>query len=215
MTTTIRSFDGETMLHIDPESAGGHWVLAQREGESGWIGDSYRRAELLAALGAVSTADMAREIAEAQRGADEWRARAEEADLALKGRNEAQDRAEVARANAVALAAERDHWQARAEKAEATIAAVREHVEDDHIWWPKSAQREGLRKILDPKPAFTLPTEAGARFEATHKGTGTRNEFVTFTDGSNAVYVLHEGTYWVAEDVMNGFEGFRLLGADQ
>ena len=144
--------------------------------ERQWAGN-HSTADILDVLGAVPIADMAREIGEAERGADEWKA--------------------------------------RAEKAEATVAAVREHVEDDHIWWPKSAQREGLRKILDPKPAFTLPTEAGARFEATHKGTGTRNEFVTFTDGSNAVYVLHEGTYWVAEDVMNGFEGFRLLGADQ
>ena len=125
--TTIKNRQGNAHVRVSPDQFTANTCVS--------LDGSIRcvhvpTADLLDALGAVPTADMAREIAEAQREANEWKA--------------------------------------RAEGAEATIAAVREHVENDDIWWPKSAQREGLRKILgaqaNPAPESDVAKDDDARY---------------------------------------------------
>ena len=100
-------------------------------------------------------------------------------------------------------------WQTRAEKAEATIERVREAT----AIWGGSQLRAAVLAALDPKPAFTLPTEAGTVIEATAKD-GSYCQFVTITGLSHPAYAMGESIYW-AEDVLGCFTGHRLLGADQ
>lgn len=127
---------------------------------------------------------------------------------------EASERAEVAHAKAVALAAERDHWKARAEKAEAAITRMREW-RDFHGSGMTAAAREDFDATLDPKPAFTLPTEAGARFTAVDN-CGKRSVFEAVHDGPD-IHYLNRRTYviWSGGNVMDYCTDHRMVGADQ
>ena len=105
----------------------------------------------------------------------------------------------------------RDEWKARAEKAEATVAAVR-------AWRDGEEQFDALDAILNPRPAFTLPTEVPARIEA--KRDGKTYTFYLWTNGSGTSNDL----IWVDEDdwthslsparLLERFTDHRLIGAE-
>lgn len=173
-THTIKSYFGKTLdVTLKGDSIHLGCQRGAAEGDAGHL-RIYKRDDLLDALGAVSTADMARVIGEAQREANEWKA--------------------------------------RAEKAEAVIERVRALTVDGDGEW---IHRGDLRGALDPKPAFTLPTEAGARFKAVDN-CGKRSVFEAVHDGPD-IHYLNRRTYviWSGENVMDYCTDHRLIGADQ
>lgn len=217
---TIKSYFGKTLdVTLKGDSIHLGCQRGAAEGDNGHL-RIYKRADLLDALGAVSTADMAREIGEARNDAREWKARAERATEALGASQErcnehvqeASERAEVARAKAVALAAERDHWQDRAEKAEAAIDRVTALTQcGAHSLLP-----ETILSALADQPAFTLPTEAGA-FVSARNEYGDRYEFEMWTNGADSRWMDTSGGYspLTATELLDEFTDHRLIGADQ
>lgn len=111
--------------------------------------------------------------------------------------------------------AERDEWKARAEKAEAAIQRAREAADEAGGWLAPGL----IEKALSDKPAFTLPTEAGARFEARMKQDPEQTRTFTTFVGSpgEVVYAYFTGQYgWYTYDANDVFEDFtdhRLIGA--
>lgn len=168
------------------------------------------RAEDAEAFGGAAVKRAEEAEAEALEQAKLVRTWADRADRAEEGLGEMRDAYRMLGASHALLLSERDEQRARAEKAEATVARVREATA---IWGDRF--RPAVLAALDPTPAFTLPTEAGVRFVATHKATGSQSVFKTFDGGTETAYIHNAGTYWVAEDLLRDFEDFRLIGADQ
>lgn len=92
---------------------------------------------------------------------------------------------------------------ARAEAAEAKLEKVRE-------WVRENGWLTALDAILNRPAPFTLPTEAGARFEAERlDGTWT---FTTVIGRGEPVYTNDEDECWyTASEVMADWENHRLL----
>ena len=137
-------------------------------------------------------------------------------DLALKGRNEAQDRAEMAQAKAVALAAERDRLLATIER----IDAVRRDFYEVRGDWADpqgaAALKAQMERAILGDPPFTLPTEAGALVSARNEY-GDRYEFELWTNGADSRWMDTSGGYSPldAAALLSDFTGHRLIGADQ
>jgi hypothetical protein len=172
----------------------------------------YRTADLLAALDATANTDV-QHRADAYEDATRWQTAAEENE---RWADEWKRKAEESEANASAqietasnLRAERDEWKARAEKAEATIARVEAVLDGAGAFTPT---KDEIRAALDPKPAFTLPTEAGVKFEARY---GSEWEtYTTYSDGNgNAIY-RGDGGFNDGDYIMRCYVDHRLLGAE-
>ena len=108
---------------------------------------------------------------------------------------------------------ERAAWQKRAEEAEAALTAAkawfganqnRDAWADGKQW---RAARESLREILDPRPAFSLPTEVGAGIVANN---GTEHELRLYSDGLWFAKTITHG--YTPEQVMRHFTDHRLIG---
>ena len=106
--------------------------------------------------------------------------------------------------------------KARAEKAEAAVVKVMAWAHDWRDEYGREAFKE-LDAILDPlrpKPAFTLPTEAGAVVEYTDHGGATQRWFRT--RDSQRPWVDREGNTWhdagLERDVAGSFT--VLIGAE-
>ena len=111
-----------------------------------------------------------------------------------------------------------NEWKARAEKAEAALGRVEEVLTNGDIIFGESVEAAFI-KALRPKPAFTLPTEAGARFTAQGKydAIGQRTEFITFTGGAAPRYIVadkDEDVCYTGAGVMTHYEDHRLIGAE-
>ena len=109
-----------------------------------------------------------------------------------------------------------DDWKARAEKAEATVERVRKWA----VFNLSDAHHKALLKNIDP-PAFTLPTEAGARFDARYNEScmgmaGQSTVFTTLAGMSDPRYVADDDPtiIYTADEVRRDFEDFRLIGAE-
>lgn len=187
--------------------------------ERQWAGN-HSTADLLDALDAVPVAEANQSIEhelaqrdEAVRLSHEYRNRAEKAE-ALVGverafKEKAVTRAEEAEAEALEQAKLVRTWADRAEKAEALVARVQRlrDVSGDTVGV------EELDAILDPKPAFTLPTEAGAGITAhASDWTTTPIELRLFSDG---LWHAQNGKGYTPKQVLDRFTGHRLLGADR
>ena len=99
---------------------------------------------------------------------------------------------------------------ARAEKAEATIARVREldwrgNYTADYV-------QNKIAAALDPKPAFVLPTEAGAGICARIRTSHEEEELRLFSTG--LWMSAYNGAFYTPESVMDNFTDHRLIGAE-
>ena len=197
--------------------------------------------ELLAALDATPNAEVAKlpvtaeqynttvtelhaKISRAHSGKDSWKRKAQELEAS---RDEWKARAERWAESKESWKADAAEWQTRAEKAEATVAkvnlALSRHPEpcadtEFSCGW-KSAVLEVVAAVT-PAPAFTLPTEAGARFEATMKQDPAQTRtFTTYAGTDDCLYSYDDPKYgrytYTAAEAKEHFTDHRLLGADQ
>ena len=200
--TTINATEGVARVHINASQIHDSHTFIYFVESSAFA--HVPTADLLAALDATANTDVADKClayaANVAESRDEWKACAE--------------RWAESKESWKADAAE---WQTRAEKAEAAVERVRELAER----W----RTPELLAALDPKPAFTLPTEAGVRFTAKRTGwPDDASEFVTLSDGNGKAfyfipddpdgYTDEESRIWPAEGVMSKWTDHRLIGAE-
>lgn len=214
--TTIKSRTTERTLEISPMSYGGTCLEIVDAGDIGRA-IIVNRAELLAALGAVPSSDLA----------DEMNRRIV-AEQEFKGERR---RVEEAEAESLEQARLVRTWADRAEKAERAEANWKLAFKnrDDEVtrlqgivdavieWRDGEEQFDKLDAILNP-PAFTLPTEAGARFEADLTQNGETRTFTTFVGWDTTIYSYEDPRYgWYtydAEGVFDDFTNHRLIGPE-
>ena len=205
--TTIKSVSEAAALSVDPYRDGTTDVAASRGTREVFHG-IFKTADLLAALDATANTDVAKlhfeEVGEQDYRAgspyrykiayEHWRRLAQERKTA---------------------ADERAEWKARAEKAEASLDAAREIIARVRALLVfGTIEGDELRTALDPKPAFILPTEAGAGIRCTgptESGLSYFTEMRLFSDGR---WRDSEGCAWDAETVLDTFWDFRLIGAE-
>jgi hypothetical protein len=202
--TTITAISGNKLTVRPSSTSEAHIALecADHDGRQFHGARVYQRKDLLAAFG-IDELGCGCEEADENLDAALKRAEAAEAKLAEKA-----TRLEIESQNA-------ERWYRDCKDAEATIQRVRDldwygHYSADYV-------REKLAAALDPVPPFTLPTEAGARFEADRIGATYTFQTITYRipDGGMTLYI-REGDLvgFTAKEVMADFTGHRLLGAE-
>lgn len=169
-----------------------------------------KRAELLAALGAVDKGE-----------AEKWERIAVNHMGALSRMTERAERAEAERDEATSERIEADenanHWKACAEAAEAKLAEAEATIERVRALGGRmiGPTAKDLWASLNPPKPFVLPTTVPARIEVRHRETNTRDELVLWTDGTRQTWWdAEDSSEYTPEQVMDQFTDHRLIGAD-
>lgn len=149
----------------------------------------YPRAEVLGALGAVSLAYHDEIVGEANRQIHELEGKLAQMERRAVGAEQTE------RAN-------RDKAQEFHDKlreAEATIERVGEALTDlEEGEYDAADCVDAIRAALDPKAAFLLPNRAGTEFWAMGPDEDYWTSFITFTDGTNVLYLEQETSVTIA-----------------
>lgn len=187
------------------------------------------RAEVINALGAVDKVELANtkseleltrsQYVEAVDVIGSWKARAEAAEAKLAGIDEMGCGCDEADENLRKVQAERDELAATIERVRALLPDLDAVIPYDHGNAMANRVGELIRAALDPKPAFVLPTEAGAKFTAVGRN-AWKYTFTTarhsggLSSPSGTHYVSNGHVIYSAEQVMATFTGHRLLDGD-